>query len=72
MSLQPRHGKETRKDGVGLGNEGVDGQGPALFLRKAEGVVADDLAAGRAGNLGGVVTGQGVNAFLDQPIAGCV
>ncbi len=33
----------------------------------------DELAAGRgASNLSGVVTGQVVNALLDQPIAGCM
>ena len=64
--------KEAGKDGVRLGGKGVDGQGPALLLRKAEGMIADELAAGRAGNLGGVVEGKFVDAFLDQPIAGCV
>ncbi len=35
-------------------------------------MVTGELAAGWAGNLSGVVAGQGINAFLDRQFARCV
>ena len=56
-------GEETRKEGVRLGGEGVDGQGPAAQGGELVGLSSDEVAADWAGDLGGAGGGIVVNAL---------
>ena len=55
--------EETREEGVRLGGEGVDGQGPAAQGGELVGLSSDEVAADWAGDLGGAGGGIVVNAL---------
>ena len=55
--------EKTRKEGVRLGGEGVDGQGPAAQGGELVGLSSDEVAADWAGDLGGAGAGIVVSAL---------
>ncbi len=64
--------EEAWKEGVRLGGESVDGQGPAAQGGELAGLSSDEVAADRAGDLGSAGVGVVVNTLGDEDPAGSV
>ncbi len=62
--------KEAGSEGVGLGSESIDGDGPADRPGQAVHLIAEKRGADRAGDVEGASAGEVVNAFLDESAAG--
>ncbi len=64
--------EEAGKEGVRLGSEGIDSQGPAALGGELTGVGPDEVAADRPGHLGGTCARVTIDALSDGDTAGCV
>jgi hypothetical protein len=62
--------EEAGSEGIGLGSEGIDGDGPADSPGQAVHLFSEKRGANRAGDVEGAGTGEVINAFLYESAAG--